>query len=310
MRFAFIPLVFSLCIATVQAVEVTDLRCEDLVAPVGVNLAQPKLSWKLDDASTRGQKQTAYQILVASTPAQLAAGTGDLWDSGQVTSAESLRVPYGGTALTSRQRAFWKVRVWDKDGQQSPWSAPTEWTMGLLSPSDWSAKWIAHSASGLDGAEWIWFNEGSPASSAPVGTRQFRRTITLPNDRTLTSAKVRITADNSFALSINGQSTATGNDWQQPVSADITSRMQSGNNAITISATNSGTAPGPAGLIARFDFTFATGEPLTVVTNNALGSEHQWRFLEPRALARRLRHCSVGQCDQCHLSPPMDAPEF
>ena len=216
---------------------------------------------------------------MSSTTAKLAANDGDLWDSGQVSSEQSLRVPYAGTALTSRQRCLWKVRVWDKDGNPSAWSAPSEWTMGLLSPSDWSAKWIAHSASGFDGAEWIWFNEGNPASSAPPATRQFRRTITLPTDRTLTSAKVRITADNSFTLTINGQQVATGNEWTQPVSADITSALQSGSNTISVSATNGGTEPGPAGLIARFDFTFATGEPLTVVTNNtweASTNGNQW----------------------------------
>ena len=250
------------------AFEIQDLRCEDLTAPVGVDLAQPGLSWRLEDAAnTRGQKQTAYQILVATTAANLAANNGDLWDSGQVASEQSPRVPYDGAALTSRQRCYWKVRVWDKDGQPSAWSAPSEWTMGLLNPSDWSAKWIAHSASGLDGAQWIWFNEGNPAVSAPPATRQFRRTITLPTDRTLSSAKVRITADNAFTLIINGQPVASGNDWQQAVSADITAALQSGTNTIAITATNAGTAPTPAGLVARFDFTFATGEPLAVVTD-------------------------------------------
>jgi len=269
MRFAFAVL-FSSLMVTAPAVQLTDLRCEDLAAPLGVDSAKPQLSWQLEDPSnTRGEKQTAYRILVASSAAQLAAGNGDLWDSGQVASEQSLRVPYGGAALASRQRAFWKVRVWDKDGNPSAWSTPSEWTMGLLNPADWSAQWIAHSSSGFDGAEWIWFNEGNPASSAPPATRQFRRTIPLPADRALTSAKVRITADNSFTLAINGQQVATGSEWTQPVSADITAALQSGSNSIAISATNGGTSPNPAGLIARFDFTFASGEPLTVVTNNS-----------------------------------------
>jgi alpha-L-rhamnosidase len=268
MRFVLFALL--LLNSAARALEVFDLRCEDLVAPVGVDLTQPKLSWRLDDSvNTRGQGQTGYRILVASSAGQLAAGNGDLWDSGQLASAQSLRVPYGGASLSSRQRAFWKVRVWDKDGNPSAWSEPSEWTMGLLHPTDWSAKWIAHSASGLDGAGWIWFNEGNPPSSAPPGTRQFRRTITLPTDRTLTSAKVRITADDSFTLTINGQPVASGNDWTQPVSAEISTVLQAGASSIAISVTNAGPTPGPAGLIARFDFTFANGEPLTVVTDTA-----------------------------------------
>ncbi|TAE74754.1 MAG: hypothetical protein EAZ65_02740 [Verrucomicrobia bacterium] len=269
MRPALIALILAL-ISFARAIEVTDLRCEGLVAPVGVDLVQPTLGWQLaDDTHTRGQKQTAYQVLVASTAAQLAAGTGDLWDSGRVDSEQSLHVPYAGAALASRQRAHWKVRVWDKDGNPSAWSTPSQWTMGLLHPADWSATWIAHSASGFDGAEWIWFNEGNPASNAPPATRQFRRTVTLPTDRTLISAKVRITADNSFTLTINGQPVASGTEWTQPVAANITSALQSGSNSISIGATNGGTEANPAGLIARFDFTFATGEPLTVATNNS-----------------------------------------
>ena len=149
MRFA-ITLLFSALTAAAQAFQVTGLRCEDLAAPVGVDLPLPKLSWQIEDAThTRGQKQTASQILVASTAAKLAADQGDLWDSGKVASDQSLRVPYAGTTLTSRQRALWKVRVWDRDGKPSPWSAPSEWTMGLLNPSDWSAKWIAHASEGF-----------------------------------------------------------------------------------------------------------------------------------------------------------------
>ncbi len=262
-------LLYSVLLVTAQAHQVTDLRCEDLVAPIGVDLPQPALSWQMEQtAGPRGQKQTAYQILVSSTTAKLAANDGDLWDSGQISSGQSLHVRYGGAALPSRQRCHWKVRVWDKDGNPSAWSAPSQWTMGLLNPADWSATWIAHSASGFDGAEWIWFNEGNPASNAPPATRQFRRTITLPTDRALTSAKVRITADNSFTLTINGQQVSSGTEWTQPVSANIISALQSGSNSISVSATNGGTGPGPAGLIARFDFTFAAGEPLTVVTNN------------------------------------------
>jgi hypothetical protein len=102
MRFAIFLLLFSTLMATAQGIQVTDLRCEDLSAPVGVDLAQPKLGWKLQDAATRGQKQTAYRILVASTPSHLAADTGDLWDSGQVSSEQSLHVSYAGTWNAAR----------------------------------------------------------------------------------------------------------------------------------------------------------------------------------------------------------------
>ena len=68
-------------------------------------------------AKSRGERQTAYQILVASSAERLANDQGDLWDSGQVESDETIHIPYAGQRLRSSQQVFWKVRVWDKDGQ-------------------------------------------------------------------------------------------------------------------------------------------------------------------------------------------------
>ena len=90
----------------------------------------------------RGIKQTAYQILVASTPEILAKEKGDLWDSGKVAGDQSIQVEYAGKPLASRTDCHWKVRVWDKDGKASDWSQPALWRMGLLNPEDWQAKWI------------------------------------------------------------------------------------------------------------------------------------------------------------------------
>lgn len=90
----------------------------------------------------RNQKQHGYQILVASTPARLAADEGDLWDSGPVKSGASSHVAYAGAPLTSRRRCFWKVRVWDAAGNPSDWSPSASWEMALLRPEDWKAKWI------------------------------------------------------------------------------------------------------------------------------------------------------------------------
>jgi alpha-L-rhamnosidase len=90
--------------------------------------------------------QTAYQILVASSEEKLKAGEGDLWDSGKVISDQSTQVPYQGKGLSSRQHCYWKVRVWDKDGEANGYSDPASWEMALLSPSDWKAQWIGYTA--------------------------------------------------------------------------------------------------------------------------------------------------------------------
>lgn len=119
-----------------------DLRCEYLKSPLAVETTAPRLSWNTTFAG-RDWKQTAYQILVASDSATLSRNRGDLWDSGKVTSDSSIQIAYAGKPLGSRQRCFWKVRVWDKAGNASGWSKPQAWEMGLLSPADWQAsRWI------------------------------------------------------------------------------------------------------------------------------------------------------------------------
>jgi alpha-L-rhamnosidase len=120
---------------------VADLRCDGRPDPLGVDGPQPVLGWSLRGEG-RGRSQSAWQIMVASDPAKLDAGQGDLWDSGKTLSSETVDVAYGGSRLTAAEPVYWKVRVWDESGQASAWSQTAAWTMGLLSPSDWSAQWI------------------------------------------------------------------------------------------------------------------------------------------------------------------------
>ena len=106
------------------------LRCEYRDQPLGIDHPAPRLSWTLE-SSVRGQKQTAYRVLAAWSIQALEADRGDLWDSGKVESTQSVNVIYAGDALGSGQRCFWNVKVWDKDGASSDWSAPSSWEMGL-----------------------------------------------------------------------------------------------------------------------------------------------------------------------------------
>ncbi|VGO13527.1 hypothetical protein PDESU_02084 [Pontiella desulfatans] len=118
-----------------------ELRCEYLQNPLGIDAVQPRLSWQLE-SDTRGQKQTAYRILVASSAEKLKQGQGDLWDTGKIQSSQTSQLAYSGKALTSQTQCFWKVMAWDVDGTPSDWSESAHWTMGLLSPADWKAEWI------------------------------------------------------------------------------------------------------------------------------------------------------------------------
>jgi len=102
----------------------TQLRCEYRVDPVGLDVTSPRLSWALQ-SDQQQQKQTAYRVLVASSPERLdqEVGANDdsplLWDSGKVASDQTIHVVYEGRPLTSRMDIWWKVCVWDKDGQAS-----------------------------------------------------------------------------------------------------------------------------------------------------------------------------------------------
>ncbi len=140
--FAFFLSILSSCNAVVQ---VRELRCEYLENPLGIDVAAPRLGWQMLDAKpTRGQKQTAYHVLVASSPQLLAQDKGDLWDSGKVLSSQSALVQYNGKPLGSNQECYWKVRVFDRDGEESDWSVPARFSIGLLTAEDWTASWIRH----------------------------------------------------------------------------------------------------------------------------------------------------------------------
>ena len=139
---------------------VEHLRCEYRVDPLGIDVLRPRLFWEMRDAR-RGAKQTAYQVLVASTPEKLAADEGDLWDSGKTATDQSTQVVYAGTPLASRMRCHWKVRLWDAEGKATPWSKPAAWSMGLLTPADFQAKWI-----GVEGRDDVSGSAERPTAAA------------------------------------------------------------------------------------------------------------------------------------------------
>ena len=119
-------LILATSCATLQ---VYDLQCDGLTAPLAIDSESPHFSWKVlcDNPMT----QEAYQIEVASSESRLLAGEADLWQSGQVRSAEQVMVPYTGTTLSSRQQCWWRVRVWNQHGV-SPWSSPQPFGIGIL----------------------------------------------------------------------------------------------------------------------------------------------------------------------------------
>lgn len=258
------------CSAQTFGAKVELLSCEFLENPLGIDARNPRLSWVLS-SNARGEKQSAYEIMVASSEKKLAAHEGDLWSSGKVASDKSIHVNYAGKSLPSRQECFWKVRVWDNDGKPSAWSKPAQWSMGLLDANDWKAQWIGQdgtdSRAKLEGASWIWFPEGNPADKAPVGKRWFRKVVTLPPDRKVTAAQLFATADNHFVAYINGQKLGEGANFKAASGFDVLSNLRPGTNVLAIVANNTGEAANPAGAIALLRVNFSEGKPLLVPTD-------------------------------------------
>jgi alpha-L-rhamnosidase len=134
------------------------LTCEYLVDPLGIDVETPRLSWKLTDTKhVRGQYQTAYHVLIATTPAKLNDNEADIWNSGKVASNQSHLVACDGTKLQSGGDYYWKVRVYDHDDKVSAWSKTARFSMGLLNRSDWKGDWIKHPAATPE--KHIWFRK-------------------------------------------------------------------------------------------------------------------------------------------------------
>ncbi|MGO9204363.1 MAG: family 78 glycoside hydrolase catalytic domain [Limisphaerales bacterium] len=201
-------------------------RCEFVEDPLGVDVAQPRLFWKLE-SDARAQRQSAWQVLVASSAGLLDRDQGDLWDSGKVESDETIHIPYGGRPLRSSQEVFWKVRVWDRDGQVSSWSQRAAWTMGLLEEADWKGKWLSA--------------EGAAGADKPNGwqTLLLRREFAVKPG--LERAVLHVCGLGQYELEVNGQK--AGDDLLSPGwtkydktclydTRDVTGLLRTGANAI------------------------------------------------------------------------------
>jgi alpha-L-rhamnosidase len=248
------------------------LRCEYSVNPLGIDTPNPRLYW-IVESKQRGQKQSAYQILVASSASLLNQNDGNLWDSGKVVSDETIHILYAGKELQSSQTAFWKVRVWNASGTASAWSSPAQWTMGLLATNDWLAKWIC----------------------APASTE----TLLLRKEFTVKPGLVRALACvcglGQYEMNLNGKKAGTDllspgwTDYNDTVLYDtqeITPLLREGPNAVGLTLGN-----GMYHVVRRNRFVKFTGSfgPLRAIcqvrleyqdgSTEIVGSDESWRTL-------------------------------
>ncbi len=189
-----------------MSVPVLSLKTDDQIDPLGLD-HPPSLSWRMN-ASRRGARQSAWSLRAASSPAILAAGGGDLWDSGWIEGADSQRIPYGGSALGARQQAFWTVAIRDECGDTIAAATPARFEMGLPRRQDWSARWIS--------APWA----GTRGESAPCP--HLRKPFNL--GRPVVSARLYITALGLYEAWINGR--RIGDEVLNPGWTDFRKRVR------------------------------------------------------------------------------------
>ncbi len=217
------------------------LHCEYHTGPRAVDQPQPRLSWVLEAAhaqpASRGARPTAYQVLVSTSQQTLHVDQGNLWDSGKVPSDALFNVVYAGQPLASWQRCFWKVRVWDQNGQPSVWSEPASWTMGLLKAEDWKdAKWI-----GIQEPERPVPAGAESPESRKLAARQFRHEFDVAAQ--VRSATVAFCGLGLSELYLNGKK--VGDEVLSPplneynkratyVTYDVTDRLKTGRNAVGV----------------------------------------------------------------------------
>ena len=229
------------------------LQVEHLTNPLGIDAAWPRFSWQMADPRP-GARQSAYRLLVATSPSRLAPGHADVWDGGIVTADSSTGVTYAGPALAPRHRYYWTVCIRDRAGRDAPCAAPAWWETGLMG-EPWRASWIAASAAPLDTADREAEDTGAAparhaaaASGAAADTGKtsldgrpplLRRSFVLRG--TPVQARVYATALGSYRLTVNGASVGPGvllPDWTDYrvrltyQTFDVTRLLRRGGNAI------------------------------------------------------------------------------
>ena len=230
--FLFLVIIVCSCSDhTSEFLRLSNLRCELLVNPEGIDARNPSLSWEIV-SEQRNIVQKAFQVIVASSPEKLAANDGDLWNSGRIASDQSVHVIYRGKPLQSRTKCYWKVKVWSENGE-SEWSRSSYWSMGLLYYNDWKGRWI-----GLDRS----FPWDSETKFSRLSARYLRKEFET-GKKEIKDATIYIIGLGLYKLYVNGEK--IGDQVLAPAPADfaknvkyntcdITKNIQNGANAIGV----------------------------------------------------------------------------
>ena len=243
-KYLFLSILLWLAVnAFAQNLSVSNLRCDGRVDPKGVGPQMPGLSWEIRSDGWNIM-QGAYRVLVADDSLLLKKDEGNIWDSKKVKSGTSIHVAYGGMALQSAKKYYWKVMVWDTKGRQSTWSSIAQWQTGLLNTADWKgANWIAYetipdSLKILPGLLKKGEKKRTPGTDVlPILRKSF--TINKP----VKNATMFICGLGNFEMNLNGKKVGDhimDGDWVNYqkqgiyVTFDLTGQLQQGENAIGV----------------------------------------------------------------------------
>ncbi|MCK3685265.1 glycoside hydrolase family 78 protein [Maribellus sp. YY47] len=183
-------ILFLGCFSLLLSAKTTVVKptCEYKQNPIGIDIAQPRVSWQLQ-SDERNVMQSAYEIRVAASESALNSSGKLIWTSGKVNSDKSVNIAYEGPALSSMQRVYWKVRVWDQNGKASAWSAPAFWEMGILQPSEWQAEWITL--------------PNEPENNKSLPAHYYRKEFAV--SKKVKAARIYATSHGLYELYLNGQ---------------------------------------------------------------------------------------------------------
>jgi len=231
-------------------VQVTGLTCEYQKEQAWIETPRPRFSWVLT-ASERNQSQLAYEILVSSSLADIKALKGTAWNSGRINSNQSSLVEYGGQALHSFTRYYWRVRVIDQNELVSAWSEPAWFETAMLSPDDWKASWVSDGSKQFERDEDFYKDDRMPL---------FRKSFSI--SKKIESARLYISGLGYYEAYLNGKK--IGNHVLDPgwttyskevlyVVHDVTSLIRNGNNVSGIMLGNGWYNPLPLRLFSRFN---------------------------------------------------------
>src|SRR6267142_7159263 len=211
------------------------LQCEQRIDPLGIDIRHPRLSWQIPDDESNDVHQTAWQILVASTPELLAKDKGDCWTSSKTTGDQSRMIPYAGIPLKSGHQYYWKVKCWTNRGT-TEWSPIAHWSMGFLDPAGWKGKWIGYD----NGFPW-----DSVSKFSRLSARYFRKEFQYTNP--IKRATLYIAGPGHYLVAINGQPIGdqvlaeSPTDYTRSIrynAFDVTTACRQGANAIGVTLGN------------------------------------------------------------------------